>query len=313
MSNKKGASGLSLLVVVAFIVIVLIVVISLPSIAIDLHMFSTTPNLNVTQGVAVSSINSPTSVTPSSVFNLNMFVSNNINGKAASNINLCLDNIGIFTVKSSSCVKIPSMFSGARVPETFSLGAPANSAYGNIPYTQEIGYYLNYSYSSSASQKFEFVSQQSYNNANYPTPSFSSFGNTAGPITIYTSVTQPIIYGSTAQAQLLLENSGNGIVLGNVEVRISMDSSQIEVSPNLFGFSSHTYSNGTLVLTGSLPMTGSSQNITVPIILNQSKETSLSSSGVPYFSALMQVSVSYSYEVDSFIPIKLNVVNYFVG
>ncbi len=312
--DKKGATSLSLLIVVAFIVIVLIVLLSLPSISIDLNLFSTAPKLNITQGVAVSSISAPSSVSPSSFFNINMYVSNNINGKAASNINLCLDNVGIFTVTSAqSCIRIPNMFSGSRIPETFSLHTPPNNAYGNIPYTQIIGYYLNYSYSASASQSFEFISQQAYNNGNYPPPSLSSFGNTAGPISIFTSAQQPQIYGSTAQAELILSNVGDGIVLGPVHVSISMDSNQIEVSPDIFGFTTQKYANGTTIFTGSLPISTTTENITIPIVLNPTKESSLSSSGVPYFSANMQISISYSYEVDGFMPVKLNVVNYFVG
>ncbi len=311
MYNLKGSSGASAVAVVAFIVIIVIVFISLPSVSTDLNLFSAAPKLNATQGVAVSSVNAPASVSPSSSFNINIYIANNIHGKAATNVNLCLDNIGIFTVTPSiPCINIPSMVSGFTTPETFSLTAPASDAYGNIPYTQIIGYYLNYSYSASSSQSFEFVSQKEYNSGTYPPPSLSTFG-TAGPISIFTSAEQPQTYGSTAQAQLILSNVGEGIILGPIQISISTNSSQIDVSPGIFGFSSYTYANKTMVFTGSLPVSLTTENITIPIILNPAEERYLNSTGVPYFSADMHVSISYSYEINGIMPIKLNVINYF--
>ncbi|MCL5009743.1 MAG: hypothetical protein M1433_02065 [Candidatus Parvarchaeota archaeon] len=312
--SKKGVSAL--IVIVGFVALIIVIIELIPYFAIIDGYFSTAPKLNYTQGVAVSFINVPASESPSSIFALSMQVTSNNRGAPASNVNLCLDNIGLFTLKSTSpCINIPTMFAGDSIPETFYLESPSNSEYANIPYEQQIGYYLNYSYSASSSQSLQFVSQQEYNSGSYSSLplSLASFG-TGGPISIFMSAQQPIIYGSTGQVQLILSNVGDGIVLGPVSVAISMNSNSIEVSPGLFGFTSNKYSNGTVVYSGNLPVGSTTENITIPVILNPTLESSLLSENTPYISpANIYVSISYSYEIDGFVPIRFNVQNYFIG
>jgi hypothetical protein len=232
-----------------------------------------------------------------------------------------LDNIGIFTVsgptsngKPQQCIKILGLFTGGSVQEIFSLTAPSSGSYQNIPYTQLLGYFLNYSYYASASQSLEFASQESVNNNNYATPVYGSFGNTAGPVSITTSASQPAVYGTAAQVQLTLANVGTGIVLGLVQVNVSFDSSMINLAPGS-GFTAYYYkNNGTTssnLFTGSINLGASGATLTLPMVLNPTEQTSLNSQGIPYVSSNMQISIAYEYEQDGFFPLGLGVQNYY--
>lgn len=320
--NKRGEASNSILVFVGIVVFIIIIVMLLPYISSALGLFNSggTPP-PATQGVIVSAIRTPGSVSPATKFDVVFTVYNNINGKGATDINLCLDNIGLFTVVSSpnqngapqSCTQIPVLFAGGSIPETFSLESPADSAYENIPYAQQLGYFLNYSYQASASQSAEFVSQQAYNSNNYPYASSASYGNTAGPVSITTLLSAPAIYGSAAQVSLSLANSGTGIILGEVNVNISMDSTYINMTQPPAGFTyEHTYSNGTVVFSGKMLVGASSTFIILPISLNQTKLNALSADGVPYLSSNIHISISYNYEESGFFPLAFNVQTYYI-
>lgn len=313
--GRKGASALVTLVLLVVMGIVIIEI--LPYISEALGIFSTQPNLPVTQGVVVSSVQYPSSVASGTTFDVNFKVANNINGKSATNINLCLDNVGIFTIKSSpgsstpqQCTLIPSLFAGFSLPETFVIVAPSNNAYENIPYAQLLGYFINYSYSSQASQSVEFVSQDAYNSNDYPAPS-GVFGTNAGPISIGFSLSQPTIYGADADAELILSNVGNGIIIGPLQVNVSMDSSLINITQGSFGFNPIIYSNGTIVFVDDDVILGSSATtLSLPIDLNQNELLQLTNNGVPYLSSNVHVSISYEYEQDGFFNIQLDTQNY---
>ena len=298
----------------------MIVIILLPYISSDLGIFNSSPTPPpITQGVTASPIQYTSSVSPSTDFDVSFSITNNIDGKGATGIDFCLDNLGIFTIVSSpsqlssgpqECVSIPTLFAGGSVLETFRLSSPSDSAYQNIPYTQLLAYYINYSYRAGASQSLEFVSQQAYSSGDYPAPSLSSYGNTAGPVSITTSAQLPAVYGTAAQISLALINAGTGMVLGPVNVNITMNSSEINMSQGLFGFTAHQHANGTVTFSGSLSVGTSSTSVTLPLSLGQNEESLLSSNSVPYFLSAMQVSISYDYLENGFFPVTLKVESY---
>lgn len=309
LNGSKGQSKATtfLLGLVAFVSIALVVGMSLPYITAALGLNFNQQNLPITQGIVVSSVQYPSSISPSTNFNVNFLIANNINGKSASNINLCLDNLGLFISQKTNCTKIPSLFAGGTVPETFSLSTPSNSYYENVPYTQLLGYFINYSYNTEASQSLEFVSQETYNANSYPTPTFGSFGNTAGPVSIISSAQQPLIYGAAAQLQLTLSNVGDGIVIGPVKVNVSMDPSLLDMAGAL-GFSA--ISSG--VYGGEINLGSAGTTVTLPITLASSEQSTLSSNGIPYVSSDIKISISYEYEQNGFFPISFNVQNYYL-
>ena len=307
-------------VFVGIIVVIVLVIIFLPYISADLGIFSTagTPP-PVTQGVVVSSVGYTSSVSPNTQFDVSFTISNNIDGKGATSIDLCMDNLGLFTIASSpnqpssgpqECVDIPTLFAGGSVLEVFRLASPTNGEYENIPYVQEIGYYINYSYAASASQSLEFASEQAYSSRNYPVPSFSSYGNTAGPVSIETSAQLPAVYGTAAEVSLGLDNVGTGIVLGPVDINITMNSSEINMTQGLPGFTSHQYANGTVRFSGSLSVGQGTTTATLPIALSSKEDSALSAGNIPYFLSNMQVSISYSYLENGFFRVALKVESY---
>ena len=319
--NKRGAASNSILVFVGIVIFIIIIVMLLPYISSGLGLFTSGGSPPpATQGVIVSAIRTPGSVSPSTRFDVVFTVYNNINGKGATDINLCLDNLGLFAVVSSpnqigapqDCTQIPILFAGGSIPETFALESPADAAYENIPYTQQLGYFLNYSYQASASQSTEFVSQQAYNSNNYPYVSSASYGNTAGPVSITTLLSSPAIYGSAAQVSLSLANAGTGIILGEVNVNISMDSAYINMTQPPAGFTyEHSYSNGTVIFSGKMLVGAGPAFVILPVSLNQTKLSTLSANGVPYLASNIHVSISYNYEESAFFPITFNVQNYY--
>ncbi len=323
MANYKnlGKNGQNTgLVLIGIIVVIVIVIILLPYISSDLGIFSTTaPPPPITQGVTVSSVQYTSSVSPATQFDVSFTISNNIDGKGATSIDLCLDNLGIFNITSSpnqktstpqECTNIPTLFAGGSVLEVFRLSSPSNGAYQNIPYTQLLGYYINYSYQAAASQSLEFVSQQAYSSTNYPAPSLSSYGNTAGPVSISTSASLPAVYGTAAQVLLGLTNVGTGIILGSVNVTITMNSSEVNMTQGLFGFNSVQHSNGTITFSGAVSVGTGSTTLTLPISLNQNEEATLSADSVPYFLSAMQIGISYNYLENGFFPVTLKVLSY---
>jgi hypothetical protein len=322
--NGKKGQGSGLLFLVGIVVAVIVVIMLLPYISSALGIFNpSSQNLPITQGIAVSSIQYPSSVSPSTTFDVNFLIVNNINGHSANNINFCLDNVGIFTIQSSpndngkpqQCTSISNLFAGGSVPETFALEVPSNHDYENIPYAQLLGYFVNYSYSATASQSLEFSSQSAYNSNSYPAPTFGSFGNTAGPVSITTSATQPVIYGAAAQMQLLLVNVGNGIIIGPVNVNVTMNPSLIDMGIGSYGFSPFVYPNSTVssnIYTGQIDVGASGTTVTLPISLASSEQSQLTSNGVPYLSTNVQVSIAYEYEQDGFFQIDFNVQNFYI-
>ncbi|MCL5101068.1 MAG: hypothetical protein M1348_00450 [Candidatus Parvarchaeota archaeon] len=317
LTTKKGAS--SALMLVGFIVAIIIIIEVLPYASEALGIFSPPQpaGLQVTQGVAVYSIDTPSSVSPSTNFNVNFLVKNNINGKPASNIKLCLDNLGLFKLVTSpnmqggqpqQCTIISTLFTGGSLPEYFTLLAPSNSYYANIPYTPNLGYFLDYSYSASAAQSLEFVSQTAYSSNNYPAPSYGSFDNTAGPISITTTATQPAIYNTAMNLQLNLANVGNGIVLGQVQVTVSINPSVLSMSQGSLGL---TQLNST-TFRGNFSLGVSGLTLTLPLTLNSTRQSAALSAGVPYLSSNVHVAISYTYEIDGYFPVSLNVQKYFV-
>ncbi len=316
MDNKRGQNNAA-----SFFIILIIFAggaLAIPYLLPFFGISTSPPPPPITQGVIVQSITPPGSVSPLSRFEVAFTLSNNIRGNQANNVVLCMDNLGIFSIVSNplgtrtACVNVPDMFPGALPRESYSLSSPSNGAYANIPYTQDLGYYLTYSYTTGASQNVEFVSQQSYNSQKYPYFQLFSFGNTAGPVQINTSMSSPAIYGNDAQILLNLDNVGTGIILGTVSLSISMNSSLLNISsPQSFGLTSKQYQNGTIVFSGVEALGTGSTSITLPVQLNQNKMNSLQTSGVPYFLSGMHVSISYNYEVDGFFPVTLNTETYY--
>ncbi len=307
--NNKGVSALEILVGIMFIVLIMLL---LPYISsyiglTGLSLYSNKYVGNITQGIVISSYTAPSSVSPSSTFGVTLYVSNNANGENAHGVFLCLDNLGILINSSPTCRFIPNIFSGITVPESFTLSTPSNGAYGNIPYIQDLGYYLNYSYYTHTQQSVEFVSSSSYSRGDYPTPTVYSTGSSSGPVLVNTTLTQPIIYGQSGELNIVVDNYGRGVVIGPINMSIVMDSKIINISnPKIFGLSPHVYSNGTVVFTISKNIPASGVSFTIPINLVPSEESYLSSSSIPYISSNIQIYVSYDYIEEGFIPISLN-------
>ncbi len=304
MMNKIGAGGGG--AAVALILIIVVVAAFL--------YFSYSPGpaaLPATEGVeAIYSF--PASVTPSSTFGVNFYVSNNLAGGSASNINLCLDNLGLFSLASSSsrCVKIPSLFAGGTLFESFSLVAPLSSYYGNIPYSQNLGYFINFSYLSSATQSFVFLSPSTISSGK--TGPVESFSSTAGPVGIATSVSPQVAYGNDAYLELTLSNVGNGIPISNVDMNISMDTAFINMTSLPAGVKVYSYPNGTTVFSFSVDLGSGSVNMQLPIGLSSSELSGLTSTGVPNSPPFYaHISLGYDYEEDGAFPITLDTQTYY--
>ncbi|MDP8012503.1 MAG: hypothetical protein RAK22_00160, partial [Nanoarchaeota archaeon] len=176
--GKRGGAGTALLVI---IMVAFVIFISLPFISTYLNSFGISLLSgqskyvgNSTQGVVISDIRYPASVSPLSTFSVTLYVSNNLNGNNADDITLCLDNLGVLNFTNanqyggSPCVAINNLFAGETVPETFTLRSPSNGAYENIPYAEDVGYYLNYNYTTSFVQPVEFVSENALNSGDCP-------------------------------------------------------------------------------------------------------------------------------------------------
>ncbi|MCL4399564.1 hypothetical protein M1293_03630 [Candidatus Parvarchaeota archaeon] len=316
--GRKAQAGVFL---IGFLIIIVLVFLFLPYISYNIGLVSP-PNAGpITQGIKVSSVNYPASVSPSSTFGLSFFITNNLNGMVARNINFCLDDLGLFTISSSPfgsfsdgrCIRISSLFAGGVIGESFSLVSPSNSYYANIPYTQDLGYYINYSYSSTASQEVEFVSSQSSSSGSFPAPPVSISSRTAGPISINTSISQPIIYGNDGALAISFSNTGSGVVFGYLSFNITMNSSQIEIpSPSVYGLSEKTLSGGLVIYNGSVFIGSGVASLTFPVGLNSAKASELSSSDVPYYIPTIKLAMSYEYEQDGFFPISLQSERYFI-
>ncbi len=327
--NKKGAAGGSIAGGVVILVIIVILFLYGPVLLNDmgLGVVPSVVSLNHTVAVGVLSISAPASVSPSSSFGLTFQVANNLNGKAASNIYFCLDNLGLFTITSSPetsspvsngnaitsgrCVSIPSLATGDILSETYSILAPKSSEYGNIQYSQNIGYYLNFSYVATASQQLEFASPSAITSGNYPAPSLQPTSTTAGPIAISSSSSQPVAYGEDIELGLSLNNIGAGDPLGSTEITISMDTSIVNITgAGNLGFTVNSFSNGTTVFSKSVTISSTGLLIELPIALSPKEESALSSSNVPYITSNINIEVSYSYEEEGYVPVGLYIEPY---
>ncbi len=301
--NNKGASALSVVVVIGFIAVIALL---LPNIT-PYFGISPVKTLTVppTEGVIATGLSYPSSITPQSTFGVSFLLLNNLNGKDASNVNLCLDNLGLFTLTSGGrCVVVPSLFAGGSLSESYSLQSPPASAYGDIPYAQIVGYYINFSYGSSSVQSLQFVSQGT--SSGVPAPQAASFDSSAGPVSVSSSAQQPIVYGQDAQLSVDIQNVGTGIVVGEMTITLSMNSSIINISSaRNYGFTPVSYPNGTVVFTAQKYLGQSSLSIILPVSLNPSEESKLSDSGVPYVTSNINMHISYSYEEDGFFQVKL--------
>lgn len=329
MVNKKGSSGSGIAAGVFVLVIIIILFLYGPYLlnSLGLSPVPTATSLNHTVAVGVLSVNAPAKVSPSSTFGTTFLVANNLNGKDASNIYFCLDNLGLFTILSSPetsspnpngnaitsgrCVSIPSLATGDILSEGFTLSAPPANTYGNIQYSQNIGYYLNFSYVSTASQQLEFVSQSASTSGNYPPPTTQPSGVTAGPVDISSSSSQPVVYGQDIQLGISLNNVGTGVPVGNTQITISMNSSIINITAaNDLGFSVKSFPNGTAVFSKSMTIGPTGASIELPISLSASEDSKLSSLNIPYIQADMQFTVSYSYEQEGYFPVGLYIEPY---
>ncbi len=301
--NNKGAGTFSVLVIIGFIVVIFFMWPSIgPYLGITPIKTTTVPP---TEGVVASGITYPSSITPQSTFGVSFLLQNNLNGKVASDIHLCLDNMGLFTLSSGNrCLTVPSLFAGGVLSESYTLNSPPVSAYGNIPYVQTLGYYINFSYASSSVQSLQFVSSNP--SGTIPFPQTNSFDTTAGPLSITSSAQQPVVYGQDAQLNLNLKNVGNGIVIGLVNIVISMNSSLINMtSASNYGFVPTTYANGTVAFSASRYLGQTGLSLILPVVLNSKEESKLSTSGVPYITSNINFHISYAYEEDGFFDIKL--------
>ncbi len=327
MINKKGASGV---VGGVFVLIIIVILFLYGPIILNKIGFSPVPSassLNKTVAVGVVSINSPSKVSPSSKFGVTFLVANNLNGAAASNIFFCLDNLGLFSIVSSPqesnpspngnaitsgrCVSIPSLATGSILSEGFTLSAPPASYYGNIQYSQNLGYYLNFSYVGKAMQQLEFVSQSASNSGNYPSPTTQTSGVTAGPIEISSSSSQPVVYGQDIELTINLNNIGLGTPIGKANLSIYINSSILTITgANALGLKTRQFSNGTEVLYDQVSIGPNGASITLPVALSSSESTKLSNSNVPVFTDDMNFNVHYSYEQEGYIPISLYISPY---
>ncbi|MCW1293973.1 MAG: hypothetical protein OH316_01660 [Candidatus Parvarchaeota archaeon] len=270
---------------------------------------------NSTQGVIISNFRVPSSVPPDSVFSAILYVSNNLNGNNAQGIRLCLDNLGIILNQSQICQSIPSLFAGGTLPEIFSLKSPPNSFYGNMPYTQEIGYYITYPYSSTLSQPLEFLSQQAELSGKYP-PVPTAFNGSSGPVRLSTSTQGPVVYSDSSAVGISLLNTG-GEVLGNVTMYLAFNSSLLDIpnSGSIYKLSSSAYcadtapmaAAGLKVLCINLTLGLSGLQLSYPVNLTDTEASSLISSNTPYvdIGGQFYVGIRYDYETNGFFPLKL--------
>ncbi|MCL5106657.1 MAG: hypothetical protein M1322_00850 [Candidatus Parvarchaeota archaeon] len=327
--DNKGASGSGIVAGVMVLVLIVILFVYGPYLlnVIGLSPVPSATSLNHTTAVGVISINAPSKVSPSSNFGVTFLVANNLNGKSASNIYFCLDNLGLFQILSSPatsspnpngnaitsgrCVNIPSLATGDILSEGFTFAAPSSNLYGNIQYSQNVGYYLNFSYVASASQQLQFVSQSASTSGNYPPPVTQTSGVTAGPISISSSSSQPVVYGEDIQLGLSLNNIGIGIPIGNTELTISLNSSIINITAaNALGFTVKSFPNGTAVFSKSLTISSTGASIELPIALSANEYNKLSASNIPYVQPAIYFTVSYSYEQSGYFPIGLYIEPY---
>ena len=321
LNDRFGRRAQAGTFLIGFVIVIILAFLFLPYISYNIGLVSP-PNAGpITQGIKISSVNYPSSVSPSSTFGLSFFIANNLNGMSARNINFCLDDIGLFTISSSPaggfsngrCIRIPSLFAGGVIGESYSLVSPSNSNYANIPYTQDIGYYINYSYSSTASQEVEFVSSQSSSSGSFPSPPVSVSSRTAGPISINTSISEPIVYGNDGALSISFSNTGTGVVFGYLSFNMTMNSSQMEIpSASTYGLTEVRLSSGMVLYSGSVFIGSGVASLTFPVGLNGAKASQLSSSGTPYYIPDIKIAMSYEYEQDGFFPISLLSEKYFI-
>ncbi len=329
MVNRKGASGIIAGVFLLIIIVILFLYGPVMLNYIGLSPVPSATHLNNTVAVGVISVNYPAKVSPSSTFGMTFLVANNLNGNSASNIFFCLDNLGLFTVLSSPqesspvpsgnaitsgrCIKIPSLATGSILSEGYTLSAPPASSYGNIQYSQNLGYYINFSYVGSASQQLEFASQSAINSGSYPPPSDQTSGVTAGPIEILSSSSQPVAYGQDIELTINLENIGLGSPMGSANLSILMNGSILSVTgANALGLKVTKFSNGTEVLYTPVSIGPTGATITLPIALNPSIVSKLSSSSDQIFTDDISFKVAYSYQQEGYIPIGLYISPYSV-
>lgn len=326
MTNKKGASKA---ITGGFLLVIIIGLFIFGPALLKMVGVSVVPSptsLNNTMALGVISINSPAKVSPSSAFGVTFLIANNVNYKA-SNIYFCLDNLGLFTILSSPqvsspvpggnaitsgrCVNIPSLTTGGIISEGFTLSVPPASAYGNIQYSQNIGYYLNFSYKGGASQQLEFVSQSASSSGSYQPPITQAVGVTNGPISISSSSSQPVIYGQDIELTLNLNNVGLGAPIGNVKLLVYLNSSTLNVTDaGALGFSVTSFNNGTEILSKEVSIGPAGASITLPVGLSPSESSRLSASNLPDSIHNLKFKISYSYEQEGYFPIGLYISPY---
>ena len=319
-SEKKHSAAEGVLI---FVIVIVVLFVSLPFIMPTIQA-ALVPHYgqyvgNSTQGVVVSSSRIPASIPPKSPFSVVLYVSNNINGNNAQNIHLCLDNLGIIMNQSPTCVLIPSLFAGGTLPEVFNLLSPPNSFYGNIPYTQELGYYITYPYSSIIAQPVEFISQSSELSGKYPSIQ-NAYNGSSGPVKLSTFSQGPATYTDSSTVQVSLANTG-GEVLGFVTVYLAFNSSLLDIpNSNIYKLSSSPYCTQTspfnvpglkvLCVNETLGLNG--LQLSYPVNLTSTEASNLLSSNPPYIELGGQfyVGVRYMYETNGFFPIKLQTETY---
>ena len=318
--EKKHSAAEGVLI---FVIVIVVLFVSLPFIMPTIQA-ALIPHYgqyvgNSTQGVVVSSSRIPVSIPPKSLFSVVLYVSNNINGNNAQNIHLCLDNLGIIMNQSPTCVLIPSLFAGGTLPEVFNLLSPPNSFYGNIPYTQELGYYITYPYSSIIAQPVEFISQSSELSGKYPSIQ-NAYNGSSGPVKLSTFSQGPATYTDSSTVQVSLANTG-GEVLGFVTVYLAFNSSLLDIpNTNIYKLSSSPYCTQTspfnvpglkvLCVNETLGLNG--LQLSYPVNLTSTEASNLLSSNPPYIELGGQfyVGVRYMYETNGFFPIKLQTETY---
>ncbi|MGC8681877.1 MAG: hypothetical protein ACP5TF_01115 [Candidatus Acidifodinimicrobium sp.] len=318
--EKKHSSAEGVLI---FFVVVIVLFLSLPFIMPAIQA-ALVPHYgqyvgNSTQGVVISSSRIPSSVPPKSLFSAVLYVSNNLNGNNAQNIHLCIDNLGVIMNKSPTCVVIPSLFAGGTLPEVFNLLSPPNSFYGNVPYTQEVGYYIVYPYSSIIAQPVEFISQSSELSGKYPAIQ-GAYNGSSGPVRLSTLSQGPVTYTDSSTVQLYLLNTG-GEVLGNVTIYLAFNSSLLDIpNSNIYKLSSSPYCTQTspintpgletLCVNETLGLNG--LQLSYPVNLTNTEASNLLASNPPYveFGGQFYIGVRYTYETNGFFPIKLQTETY---
>lgn len=318
--EKKHSAAEGVLI---FVIVIVVLFVSLPFIMPTIQA-ALIPHYgqyvgNSTQGVVVSSSRIPVSIPPKSLFSVVLYVSNNINGNNAQNIHLCLDNLGIIMNQSPTCVLIPSLFAGGTLPEVFSLVSPPNSFYGNIPYTQELGYYITYPYSSIIAQPVEFISQSSELSGKYPSIQ-NAYNGSSGPVKLSTFSQGPATYTDSSTVQVSLANTG-GEVLGFVTVYLAFNSSLLDIpNTNIYKLSSSPYCTQTspfnvpglkvLCVNETLGLNG--LQLSYPVNLTSTEASNLLSSNPPYIELGGQfyVGARYTYETNGFFPLELQTETY---